>query len=152
MQKVKKIINLYNSSGNNSLFERQIPQGHGLKKTGEEEIELKVLDNFITNQSLQPPSIIKIDVEGAELFVLMGAKQIIQEHKPIMLIEYAASTSNDAGYPKEKIIEEIGPAYIIYGIPDDEKDLQLIPFHEFGKHHIANIIAIPNHMETDFLR
>jgi hypothetical protein len=33
------------------------------------------------------PSVIKIDVEGHELKVLMGAKELITKHKPTILIE-----------------------------------------------------------------
>lgn len=38
-------------------------------------------------QSLAPPSIMKIDVEGAEMKVLEGADRTIAEYRPVILIE-----------------------------------------------------------------
>jgi hypothetical protein len=41
-------INLYSSSGNNSIFKRQLPAGHSLKFKGEEIINVTSLDNLFT--------------------------------------------------------------------------------------------------------
>ena len=39
------------------------------------------------------PALIKIDVEGAELQVLEGAKRTITQHKPTVIFEHGASTA-----------------------------------------------------------
>lgn len=44
------------------------------------------LDTVIEEKNLDPPNLIKIDVEGAEYDVLHGAKKTLQEHKPIILL------------------------------------------------------------------
>jgi hypothetical protein len=42
----------------------------------------------LMHQKLVPmPSLIKIDVEGAELLVLEGAMELLTTHKPFLLIE-----------------------------------------------------------------
>lgn len=38
-------------------------------------------------ESLAPPSVLKIDVEGAEMLVLAGGEQTIARHRPAILIE-----------------------------------------------------------------
>ncbi len=49
------------------------------------------------------PDIIKIDVEGSELYVLHWAKDSILKHSPV--IEYSQKTSYNAGYKREDFIE-----------------------------------------------
>lgn len=41
------------------------------------------------------PQVIKMDVEGAEALVLMGAQHTIGEHKPVLCIEQNSRTIND---------------------------------------------------------
>ena len=138
-------INLYNSSGNNSLFARKVPDGHPLKKVGEEAIKLERLDDITAERKLYPPSFMKIDVEGAELFVLKGAERIILEFKPVIIMEYSANTSSDAGYQAKELIQQLISLgiYKLFGLTSDDNDLRLIPFNEFSSYDIANIIAVP---------
>jgi FkbM family methyltransferase len=59
------------------------------------------LDNLIKNKKILPPNVIKIDVEGAELKVLLGAKDIIEKYKPVIFIAL------DNPNTKEKVIQMI---------------------------------------------
>ncbi len=43
------------------------------------------LDNLVKTST--PPDVIKIDVEGAEHLVIAGAKQMIQDYKPVVVLE-----------------------------------------------------------------
>lgn len=45
------------------------------------------LDTFISDQHAPAPDFIKIDVEGAEVFVLEGAMQLLRTKKPMLMIE-----------------------------------------------------------------
>ncbi|WP_300662176.1 FkbM family methyltransferase [Fluviicola sp.] len=51
------------------------------------EVAITTLDSFIQNLGDQHISLIKIDVEGYELEVLKGARNLIQEHHPVFFIE-----------------------------------------------------------------
>lgn len=50
-------------------------------------VEIFTLDTLIYNKRFLKPDILKIDVEGAELDVLSGAKSILTEIKPLLFIE-----------------------------------------------------------------
>lgn len=47
------------------------------------EVEAIALDDYV--QVHRPPSLVKIDVEGAELHVLNGAKKLLSYYKPLVL-------------------------------------------------------------------
>jgi FkbM family methyltransferase len=44
------------------------------------------LDSLIHQQGMRPPSLMKIDIEGAELGCLQGAAGLIQEFRPIIFL------------------------------------------------------------------
>lgn len=63
------------------------------------ECRLVTLDQFIRGSRLPPPDFAKIDVEGAELFVLRGASALLAGGAgPLMLIELFAPWQHAFGY------------------------------------------------------
>jgi FkbM family methyltransferase len=50
-------------------------------------VKTLTIDSFINTPDARIPDIIKIDVEGAELLVLMGGKEFFKNHKPIIFME-----------------------------------------------------------------
>lgn len=51
--------------------------------TGAMEIDVATIDEIT---QLTPPTLIKMDIEGAELDALMGARRVISEHTPVLAI------------------------------------------------------------------
>jgi FkbM family methyltransferase len=144
-------INLYNTSACNSLFNRDVPAEHSLKKIGQENVLLVNLDGFIDTKSLLPPDIIKIDVEGSELKVIQGAKNTINNFCPVLIIEYSVNTAKDAGYKPQDILSNINMKdYTIYGIPTNETDFNLVNFDNLHNIDISNIVAIPKKLKSFF--
>lgn len=45
------------------------------------------LDSFLKRDGIMPPHLMKVDVEGAELQVLQGARELLAKHKPAIFIE-----------------------------------------------------------------
>ncbi|MEM7111723.1 MAG: FkbM family methyltransferase [Chloroflexota bacterium] len=52
-----------------------------------EEVEAVSLDDCVFNQGFQPPDLIKIDVEGAEVKVFNGMLETLRFHRPVVLAE-----------------------------------------------------------------
>jgi FkbM family methyltransferase len=59
--------------------------GH-LSSEGHLEVKTVRLDGLISNGDIPPPDCIKIDVEGAELLVLSGAKSILAKYYPTIFL------------------------------------------------------------------
>jgi FkbM family methyltransferase len=51
------------------------------------DVTMVSLDDLVSAGSLPPPSVVKIDVEGAELAVLDGMRNTIAEHQPVIICE-----------------------------------------------------------------
>ncbi len=61
-------------------------------RSGSVEVEVVALDNFIDERRLRPPSLIKIDVEGAELEVLRGMTDTLRTQAPLLIVELDDAT------------------------------------------------------------
>lgn len=141
-------INIYSSSGNNSLFDRSIPEGHSLRLKKQEKIKLFDLDSLIGNDIPENPDLMKVDVEGGELHVLQGALKIISACHPVIIMESSDETCRDAGYSVKDLLELLESLnYKIFGLSADVNDNIAHPTKFFSELDIANIIALPNDME-----
>jgi FkbM family methyltransferase len=59
-----------------------------------EKISIVTLDDDIRNMSLPAPDFVKIDVEGEERAVLMGARNTLMTHRPRLFLEMHGETMN----------------------------------------------------------
>jgi FkbM family methyltransferase len=60
--------------------------GH-LASEGNMVVDVNSLDGFIKRNRLAPPDYLKIDVEGNEMNVLLGAKELLCDHKPGIFLD-----------------------------------------------------------------
>jgi FkbM family methyltransferase len=51
------------------------------------EVELVTIDGLVMSGELAPPTVVKIDVEGAEMAVLEGMRETISAHRPAIICE-----------------------------------------------------------------
>jgi len=101
-----------------------------LDSVGSFKVKTISLDNLVKNKKILPPNVMKIDVEGAELKVLLGVKDIIEKYKPIIFIAL------DNPDTKEKVIQMIKNfGYNIFDL--NFQDIQEI-------NNISEIICIKN--------
>lgn len=59
---------------------------------GRIEVDVVTLDEAIVRRGLRPPSLIKIDVEGAEIDALRGMAEILRVHRPTVIYEIDDAT------------------------------------------------------------
>jgi FkbM family methyltransferase len=60
-------------------------KGH-LVETGGLQVRVLTLDRLISETGMRPPSLMKIDIEGAELDCLRGASHVIQKFRPVIFL------------------------------------------------------------------
>ena len=82
------------------------------------------LDDFCTSNKIVP-EVVKIDVEGAEIGVLKGAKSVFSKHKPIIFLSIHPRTLALLNQSVEEVIRLIDKmGYIIY----DKDGQRMKPF------------------------
>lgn len=67
------------------------------------EVEMTLLDDLIPEKT--PITLIKIDVEGAEYQVLLGATRILKESKPLVIFEFGLGASDRYGTSPQMILD-----------------------------------------------
>ncbi len=68
-------------------------------------IEVRLLDDVVRELNLQRVDLIKMDVEGHEWQVLLGAKQTLLRFKPVLLFEFSNRQWNNGGFAPEQVEE-----------------------------------------------
>jgi len=82
------VFNIAVSDKNSYLFFKT-GKGSGtgrLSDVGEYKVEVVKLDDFVCKGDIFGPNVIKIDVEGEELNVLKGAKNLLEKYKPTIFL------------------------------------------------------------------
>jgi len=144
---------IYNVKKSITIFEQQsdsINQGlssiyknQDIGKYNEIEVEAIPLDDLIQEYNLTKPiSIIKIDVQGPEYEVIMGADLIIKKFKPIIIFEYEDEYQTNPRERKENIESLLNDhGYKIFMINQRMDNIR--PAILFDKYLNTNLIAVP---------
>jgi FkbM family methyltransferase len=136
-------INVYNSSGNNSLF-RVTSSDSSVHIVRTEPIELAALDALVDREGLRLPTVVKMDIEGAELFALRGAASTLARSTPAIVMEFDDSSFAEGGYSRADILAELDAFdYTVFGLSTDDRDLTLHPREHLEDHSIANLVVVP---------
>jgi FkbM family methyltransferase len=144
----EKEINIYNSA--------TLPDGHASISKNENSdfevipIKMKTADDYVETHNINEVNFIKLDIEGAELFMLQGANKLFRQSKPpIWIIEMALETSERLGYLPNDLIELMQKQvdYDFYEI--NMKTFELHKINGFAKESKgANVLCIPaNHYQ-----
>jgi FkbM family methyltransferase len=71
-------------------------------------VSLTTVDAFALERGLNRIDLLKVDVEGAELPVLGGAREVLAVHQPWVIVEVQQETSEAAGYRHGDILTYLG--------------------------------------------
>lgn len=66
-------------------------------------VPVDTLDRILERKKIHKVDLIKIDTEGAELFVLRGALETIKKHRPTVICEHWAPNTAQFGYHPDAI-------------------------------------------------
>lgn len=69
--------------------------------------EMQTLDNYFIQKRLSRCDFIKCDIEGAELLFLKGARNVLKQHQPTILLEINPWVLQRSGTDGEEVLEEI---------------------------------------------
>lgn len=58
----------------------------GITSSGTVEVQMRTLDDYVSEHNIQECSLIKVDIEGGEPYFLRGAKETISLFKPVILL------------------------------------------------------------------
>lgn len=96
------------------------------------DVPLITLDGSVRSGTLPPPTFIKIDVEGGELGVLKGAREILTQHHPTLIFE-ANESADRFGYTRDDLLSLISSTndYVFYSIAPG--DVLACPSSESGR-------------------
>ena len=109
------------SSSNHSLF------GFG-ERTKYINVSVTTLDEFFKRKGYGPVDVVKIDVEGAELSVLLGMEKIIEHNQELKLfVEFDSQRMRLCGQnPKRFVGKLVEHGFKIYLINQNKKRVDLI--------------------------
>jgi FkbM family methyltransferase len=71
-------------SSMNSLLESDVPEIQS-RRTSTVDVDVTTLDEF-SSQSGLVPQVLKIDTEGSELSICYGARELLDRHRPVLII------------------------------------------------------------------
>jgi hypothetical protein len=104
-----------------------------------------VLDEYLSENDVTGVDVVKVDIEGAELMFLRGARRLFEQARPpVILMEMALNTTRHFGYKPDALVKFIGgqAEYSFFVI--DERSRKLRPIEGFAEDDIgANVLCIP---------
>jgi len=124
----------------NTLHVEQYEGSDWIKKYKPRKVDIDActLDQFVDEKKLSP-SVLKIDVEGAEYKVLNGMKNYLQDHDVSIIMEFVdASRSNEEHMKADRLLKTLGfTSNVILA----DGSIQLVK--DINKHLESNTVPIP---------
>jgi FkbM family methyltransferase len=119
-----------------------------IKDIQKETITLDTVDDFCSQHDIEKIDFLKIDTEGHEYCVLLGAKNMLKEKK-IGIILFEFNEMNTVSRVFLRDFYQLLPDYTFYRL-DSQRLIKLFGYHRKNEIFMfQNIVAIPNNMTSD---
>jgi FkbM family methyltransferase len=129
-----------NVSGHNTLgyfaYDSVAPQG-------KERVRVERLDDVVQRIGLQRVDVIKMDIEGAELHALHGAKEILKLFRPVILLEVFDRALKHQGCDSQQLWEFLAQENYRFYRFDERRGLP-VPAERRNCIGSENIVAVHN--------
>ena len=89
--------------GNDENWGMSSITNHDYLSGSSEIVETTTLDNFVAKNHIKEIDIIKIDIEGSEIYALKGMQNVLSEIRPVVLIEILENSLKKVNSSKEDI-------------------------------------------------
>ena len=103
------------------------------------------LDDAVLAEGLSRVDLLKVDVEGAELALLRGAKEVLRRHRPLLLLEVNEGSLSRQGSSSAEVLallDEAGYTVQVFAASGDVVPLGEAPLSD-------NVVAVPGEMSLD---
>ncbi len=109
------------------------------------------LDNYLQENEVENVDFVKVDIEGAELMFLKGARRLFEQRvPPIFLMEMAVASTAHFGYHPNDLIDHMRNLGAFEFFAADEIRGTLRAISRFGPEEIgANVFCIPRQLPAD---
>lgn len=108
----REFVRVVDDLGWSGFRERPVPDAGVTERI---EVKVERLDDALPAGAR--PALVKIDVEGAELEVLEGARRTLEAHRPVVVFEHGAGSADYYGTEPEHVFELLaGLGYEIRGL------------------------------------
>jgi FkbM family methyltransferase len=111
-------------------------------------VHLVRFDDYARRHDLRRLDAVKIDVEGAEVRVLRGARESIERYRPVIVFEVCPMWLRRMGTSVAELFEVVqAPGYTVHHLPQRGRDwgraLQAADMDHLGPADWANLAAVP---------
>ncbi|MDJ0620593.1 MAG: FkbM family methyltransferase [Calothrix sp. MO_192.B10] len=111
--------------------------------TGAMNVNLACIDDLVAQKALKPPTLVKVDVEGAEIDAFKGMRQTIEKYKPTII--YEVDDGNKESFAqKSKALENLISSMGYQVMP-------LAAGYPGVNWHIGHFVAIPCEQSSQLL-
>ena len=110
--------------------------------TSPEAVRVRTLDELLAQSRIDRVDFVKIDVEGGELDVLRGARELLERApRPVILCEVLEQRTRPWGYPARLIVEHLAQRGFVWFDLNENAQLAIIE-GEHSEYH-GNFVAVP---------